>query len=106
MKEYIGKQLVLMHDNLGSITLGFSDDSSIRFEGLIFRSMLPVIGCTVRYIEKTEVLGFKGITHLRYIGKDIEAYNQLFIEFDGSVPEWKRELICIIKKDSFRYDVK
>jgi len=106
MREFIGKQLVSIHDNLDSITLGFFDDSYITFEGFVLRSNVPMIGCNVVHLELSETHGFKGITLLRYLGKDIDKYSSLFLEFSGSKPEWKRELVCLIKRDTFSYNDK
>ena len=98
MKEHLGKKLISIYENVDSIFLEFDDTSGILYEGLIFQSPCSVVGHRVINIEKTETLGFKGITMLRYLGENTDNYEQLFIEFTGSNPEWKRELICIVKK--------
>ncbi len=106
MEQLTGLKLIEITKQINQSTLIFEGKNEkkfiLTFEGTVFETINSSLGKKVQYSNTTSNLGFKGICYLRKDSKNIEEYQQLFLQMDGdSNDENKTELICIVKNCKF-----
>ena len=91
-----GTEVRLIFSNLlGTITL--------KFSGYLFETPTSPINKNVISVTDSSIIGFKGITQLRYEKKDPSDYRQMTIKMQDP-GGWKIELICIYSSIEFQYN--
>jgi len=70
---------------------------NLSFDGYLMETKISPLNDKVSYINLGSTLGFRSIGEVRSRGHNIDDYQQLFIQMEGSKEDAKIELIAAVK---------